>query len=440
MSSVVSESLALPAIPALLMRIRGWPKSFFIRATMSSTWLRWVTSQTMAVARGPTARMALTASSRTSAERPLTATSAPAWAKESAMARPIPRPPPVTSPTRPARSPTLMAVQDLGQFGKVDVAAGNDAGDAARARFPRQRDGQGDGTGALGDHAVSFRHQPQRRRDLLEAGRKRAVEQLLRHHQHVGEDRLAPDAIDKRGLVIDNLRRAGFHRGGQRRAGLRFHRVDAHPRLERAKRGGDAARQPTASPGNQDGVDLRQVLEQLETDGAVARHHAIVIEGMYEHGVDAGIASIAEGLPPAVERHLDHAAAEALDRLDLRVRGIVGRDHGARNAEPPRVPGGALRHVSGTGDHDAFGQLGLRHRVHRVGRPADFEGPDRLKVLKLEINVGRCVQDVEAHDRRTDGGLCDHRLRTADRLDAEPGRLHIFTLWPVPVSRARRTI
>ena len=235
------------------------------------------------------------------------------------------------------------------------------------------------------------------------------------------------------------MRRAGFHRGGQGRAGLRFHRVDAHPRLERAKRGGDAARQPTASPGNQDGVDLRQVLQQLETDGAVAGHHTIVVEGVNEHGIDTRIASIAEGLPPAVERHLDDTATEALDRLHLGVGRVIGRDHGTGNAQPARVPGGALGHVAGAGNKDAFGQLRLRHPAHRIGGTPNLERSDGLKVLQLEIDLGGSIPDVEPHQRGADGRLGNDRLRSTDFLDTKPGRLHIGTVWPVPVSRARRT-
>ena len=160
---------------------------------------------------------------------------------------------------------------------------------------------------------------------------------------------------------------------------------------------------------------------------------------MDENGIDAGIASIGKGLPPAVEGHLDHTAAEPFDRLHLGVRSVVGRDHCAGNAEPARVPGRALRHVAGAGDEDAFAQFRLRHRAHRVGSTPDLEGSDRLQVLQFEIDLGRRIPDVEPYQRGTNGGLGNHWLRAPDLLDAQPGRLHIFTVWPVPVSRARRT-
>src|SRR2546423_1490184 len=235
------------------------------------------------------------------------------------------------------------------------------------------------------------------------------------------------------------LRRAGFHRRGQRGASVRFHRVDADRGLEGAKGGGDAGGQATAAPGNQHGVDLRQVLQQLETDGAIAGHHTIVVEGVNEHGIDTRIASIAEGLPPAVERHLDYAATEALDRLQLGVGRVIGRDHRTGDAQPARVPGGALCHVAGAGNEDALGQLRLRHPAHRIGGTANLERSDGLEVLQLEINLGGSIPDGEPHPPGADGRLGNEPLRSTDFLDTKPGRLHIGTVWPVPVSRARRT-
>src|SRR5207302_8860933 len=197
MSSVVSDNLALPAMPALFTRISGLPRAFATCAIMPSTWLRSPTSQTIAAARGPIARMALTVSSSTSADRPLTATSAPAWASESAMARPIPRPPPVISATRPVSSANSRLAQDLRQFGQIDIPAGDDAGDPSLAGLTGERHRQGDRAGTLGDHAIALGHQPQRRGDLLEAGGHGSIQQLLCEFEHVLKDRLTPDPIDE---------------------------------------------------------------------------------------------------------------------------------------------------------------------------------------------------------------------------------------------------
>ncbi len=90
--------------------------------------------------------------------------------------------------------------------------------------------------------------------------------------------------------------------------------VDAARRRQGAKGGTDAAGKSAASPRNHHGCDVRQVLEDFEANGPVAGHHLKVIEGMDECGIDARVASVLEGLPPALERRLDDACAEALDR------------------------------------------------------------------------------------------------------------------------------
>src|SRR5438270_5293325 len=263
MSSVVSDSLALPAMPALLTRISGSPRSFLTRMSMASTWLCSATSHRPAAARRPMARRAPAVSSSTSAFRPETATSAPACASETAMARPIPRPPPVMSATRPVSSANSALAQDLCQFGQIDVAAGDDASDPATAGLPRERHGEGHRTRTFGDHPVPFGHQPEGRRDLIETGCQRSVEELLRHDEHAVKDRLAADPIDERWLVIDHLRRARLQGGGERRAGIRLHRVDANRRFDGAPGGRDPTGKPAPSPGNEHAVHVGEVLQQL---------------------------------------------------------------------------------------------------------------------------------------------------------------------------------
>src|SRR4051794_17682593 len=94
---------AAPAFPALLTRTSTGP----IRPTAAITAAKSVTSNGAAVALPP----ALLTSSTTAPARPasksLTTTSAPAVARASAMPRPTPWPPPVTSARRPASSGKL---------------------------------------------------------------------------------------------------------------------------------------------------------------------------------------------------------------------------------------------------------------------------------------------------------------------------------------------
>jgi hypothetical protein len=112
-------------------------------------------------------------------------------------------------------------------------------------------------------------------------------------------------------------------------------------------RGRDAAREAAAAPGDHDRSRRREVFEDLEADGAVARHHVEIVERVDERAVHAGVAAGLERLPPALEGHLDHAAAQALDGGDLGGGRRVGRHHRARDPAGARAPGDALRHVAG---------------------------------------------------------------------------------------------
>src|SRR6059058_5606672 len=155
-SSVVSESLALAAAPALLTRISGLPRAALTRATIASTFGRSVTSHRIASPRRPAARTADTVSSNSSAERAATAISAPCDARARATARPIPRPPPVTSAIRPLSSAMSVVAQDGCQLHAIDVAARHDAGNPSPTGLSREGDRQGDGAGAFRDRPIPF--------------------------------------------------------------------------------------------------------------------------------------------------------------------------------------------------------------------------------------------------------------------------------------------
>src|SRR3989442_5751330 len=437
--SVVSVSLALAATPALFTRISGSPNAVRTRATIASTFDRWVTSQRIASPRRPAARMAETVSSSSSAERAATATSAPSAARASATARPIPRPPPVTSAIRPASSATSGFAQDGCQFCGIDVPAGHDAGHPSRPRLSRQRHRQGDGAGTFRDHPIAFGHELDGGADLIEAGYERSVEQVLCHREHIGEHRLAADAVDERGPVIDHLWGPGFPRCREWRAGLGFNGVDPHRWLESAERGRDPDGEATAAPGDEHAGKLGQILEELEPDRAVAGHHPLIVEWMDERPVDLRKAPVGERLPPTIERNRDHAPSEPLDGPHLCFGRGIRSDHRASNAQPAGVPGNPLRHVSGAGGEDALGQLSSGHQVHGRGGAPDLEGPDGLQVFELQEDLSGRIPHVQAHQWRSDGGAGDQPAGSTNILERQRHRLHIFTVWPVCVSLARRT-
>ena len=95
------------------------------------------------------------------------------------------------------------------------------------------------------------------------------------------------------------------------------------------------------------------------------------------------------------------AAAEALDRVELRARGVVRRDDGRGDAEQPRHPADALRHVPGARRPDARCATRSRLRLtDRARRAAELERADRLQALELQPDLARRI-DVETDERGT---------------------------------------
>ncbi len=156
---------------------------------------------------------------------------------------------------------------------------------------------------------------------------------------------------------------------------------------------------PAAPERDDDGVDVGEVLENLEPDRSVARHHRLVLDRVHEQPLDAGHRRGDDRLPPLVVGHLDHPATEALDCVELGLWGVVGDGDRRRQPELSRHPGDALGHVARAGgDQPAAPCLRVR-AADRVARPADLERADGLQGLELEIDLGRRVVDGQAHER-----------------------------------------
>jgi hypothetical protein len=155
--------------------------------------------------------------------------------------------------------------------------------------------------------------------------------------------------------VLDRLRLAGLEGGARRRPALGVDGVDPHVRPQLLDRAGDPDREAAAAVGHEHRLQVGEVLDELEPDRPVPGHHALVLDGVDEEPIDAVEARVDDRLPPALPRHLDHPAAEALDPLELRLRGAVGADDRRRDARLACGPRDALRHVPGARrDHAAL--------------------------------------------------------------------------------------
>src|SRR5207247_944908 len=124
-SSLMLKIIRSRRMPALFTRMSIAPNSLTAVSTMRSAAAKSATLSALATARPPRARIASTTSSATrreaprpstSAPRSLTTTAAPSAASSSAMARPMPRPAPVTTAALPS-SRFAMAQASFGGAG-----------------------------------------------------------------------------------------------------------------------------------------------------------------------------------------------------------------------------------------------------------------------------------------------------------------------------------
>ena len=177
-----------------------------------------------------------------------------------------------------------------------------------------------------------------------------------RARSHIaGSTTLRARAVDERRPVVDLARLAGLER-----------RADGGARSRAARRrsfvsGRSAAsalaipvKRPPPPQGTSTASTSGRSSSQLEPDRAVARHHEVVLHRMDEEPVEPVEARLDDRLPPALVRHLDDLAAEPRDRVELRLRRVLGDDDRRRDAELARGPRDALRHVAGARGDDAL--------------------------------------------------------------------------------------
>ena len=140
-----------------------------------------------------------------------------------------------------------------------------------------ERRGERQRAGALRDHARALGQQPDGRGRLVERDRERAVEHGLR--------RAATSPASTSGEPEPSTKRRPYSTGrgspaasgavsGAPVSGSTAYTSRRRPqRLDRAR---DPDAQPAAAERDDHGVDVGQVLEDLEADRAVAGHHALV--------------------------------------------------------------------------------------------------------------------------------------------------------------------
>ena len=72
---------------------------------------------------------------------------------------------------------------------------------------------------------------------------------------------------------------AGSQTGPHRRTTLGLHPIQLHLGFEGLEGRGNPGHQPTPTNGHYQYRDLGQVVQNFQSDGALARHHLVIIEG-----------------------------------------------------------------------------------------------------------------------------------------------------------------
>ena len=181
---------------------------------------------------------------------------------------------------------------------------------------------------------------------------------------------------------------------------------------------GDAADEAAAADGADDLLDLGQLLQDLQANGALAGHDIVIVEGMGK-GV-AVLGGQAGGLAGSVVVHTgdqNDLSAVLLGGLHLADGGAGGHADDGLDAKLGGGESDALGMVAGGAGDDALGSLAGGQRTDLVVSAADLESTGQLQVLSLDVQV---VRDLGCGvQRRTAGNSTKSGLRVLDHFQSQ---------------------
>ncbi len=202
------------------------------------------------------------------------------------------------------------------------------------------------------------------------------------------------------------------------------HRNADHPdgRVGRLQGDGDARDEAAARQGDDDGVHLGQVLDQLQADRALPGDDRRVVERIDPDQPSLGLEVERAGFGLVIARAVHHQlGAQAPDRLHLAGRHALRNADHSPDAELLRDIGYRPAVVAaGHGDHAPRPLLGGQAQ-QLVGRPPDLERSGLLQALQLEMDGG-------AGALRQPGGV--EQGSPADQAgDPLPGQFYVVQGW-----------
>ena len=197
----------------------------------------------------------------------------------------------------------------------------------------------------------------------------------------------------------------------------RLRAENTHARRERLDRRGHAADEPAAADRNDDRVELRALLQNLEPDSPLSRHDQLVIERRHYRRAPLG-AEARRNVEPLGRIAQHELRAQCADARLLDGRGRARHDNAGMRAEALRGIGHRTAVVAGRGRDKAAGTLGVRQGEDLVHRTAQLECACALHALGLDIHLAAegIVKRRQAQQRRLDNIRGNARVRRPNGL------------------------
>jgi hypothetical protein len=193
------------------------------------------------------------------------------------------------------RRPSLTRPRSMifGEQGDVDVAAADqDRGAmAVEGGLLLEESGEGGSAGAFCQGFLAFEQDEDGAGDLLFVDGHELVDVFRDQGEGAVAGAADGDAVGDGRLGGDGDGVAGLAGSQHRGEALGLDADDANFRMALLDGAGDAADEPAAADGDDDGFEVGDLLEQLEADGSLPCDHLVVIEGMQEgEAVSAALA------------------------------------------------------------------------------------------------------------------------------------------------------
>ena len=145
--------------------------------------------------------------------------------------------------------------------------------------------------GALGDHLLFFDQRQDGRGDLVLGDQGDVVHIFVHQFKGVDPRLLDSDAVGNGGHAGQALDLSRLYRIVHAGRACRLDAVDLGTGIHGLDGAGDARDQTAAANGHDDGIHIVQLVEDLQTDGALAGDHVLVVKG-----VDKGVAPLVPDL------------------------------------------------------------------------------------------------------------------------------------------------